>query len=79
MNSIELGGIDWFGRGWLLILAFTAATLLVAILRRPCRRLFGAERAFQLWLLPPLAMLTSQLPHAAAAPIVALSPMVVAI
>jgi beta-lactamase regulating signal transducer with metallopeptidase domain len=79
MNSIELGGIDWLGRGWLLILAFTAATLLVAILRRPCRRLFGAERAFQLWLLPPLAMLASQLPHAADAPVAVLPPVVFAI
>jgi beta-lactamase regulating signal transducer with metallopeptidase domain len=57
--------IDWLGRGWLLVLAFTAAVLVAALLRRPCRRLFGAERAFQLWLLPPLAMLASQLPHVA--------------
>ena len=64
MSSIELG-IDWIGRGWLLILAFTAAVLIVAALRKPCRRLFGAERTFQLWLLPPLAMLASQLPHVA--------------
>jgi beta-lactamase regulating signal transducer with metallopeptidase domain len=76
MNSIELAGIDWFGRGWLLILAFTAAVLVVAALRKPCRRLFGAERAFQLWLLPPLAMLASQLPHAAAAQVMVLSPAV---
>lgn len=60
MNSAE-----WISRGWLLLLAFTAAVLLVAVLRKPCRRLFGTERAFQLWLLPPLAMLASQLPHAA--------------
>ncbi|WP_077512715.1 M56 family metallopeptidase [Rhodanobacter sp. B05] len=66
MNSIELTGIDWLGRGWPLVLAFTAATLLVAALRRPCRHLFGTERAFQLWLLPPLAMLASQLPHGVA-------------
>ncbi|HTH68523.1 MAG TPA: M56 family metallopeptidase [Rhodanobacter sp.] len=69
MNSIEWAGIDWLGRGWLLILAFTAAVLVAAALRRPCRRLFGTERAFQLWLLPPLAMLASQLPHAAMAPV----------
>ncbi|HEV7122422.1 MAG TPA: M56 family metallopeptidase [Rhodanobacter sp.] len=65
MNS-ELAAIDWLGRGWLLLLAFTVAVLLVAALRKPCRRLFGTERAFQLWLLPPLAMLASQLPHGAA-------------
>jgi beta-lactamase regulating signal transducer with metallopeptidase domain len=63
--SIDLAGIDWIGRGWLLILAFTAAVLVVTVLRKPCRHMFGAERAFQLWLLPPLVMLTSQLPHAA--------------
>ncbi|HZX71216.1 MAG TPA: M56 family metallopeptidase, partial [Rhodanobacter sp.] len=79
MNSIELAGVDWLGRGWLLILAFTAAVLVVAVLRKPCRRLFGTERAFQLWLLPPLAMLTSQLPHAAVAPVTVWSPVVSAI
>lgn len=65
MNSLEPTAIDWIGRGWLLILAFTAAALVVVALRKPCRRLFGAERAFQLWLLPLLAMLASQWPHAA--------------
>lgn len=65
MNSIELAGIDWIWRGWLLVLAFTATALVVAVLRKPCRHLFGTERAFQLWLLPPMAMLVSQLPHAA--------------
>ncbi|WEN16310.1 M56 family metallopeptidase [Rhodanobacter sp. AS-Z3] len=76
--SNDLLTIDWLGRGWLLILAFTAAVLVVALLRKPCRRLFGTERAFQLWLLPPLAMLASQLPHAAA-PVSLLPPMVIAI
>ena len=66
MSSIELAGIDWFGRAWLLLLSFIVAVLLVAVLRKPCRQLFGTERAFQLWLLPPLAMLASQLPHAVA-------------
>ncbi len=64
MNN-ELAAIDWLGHGWLLLLAFTVSVLLVAALRKPCRHLFGTERAFQLWLLPPLAMLASQLPHAA--------------
>lgn len=77
MNS-ELLAIDGLGRGWLLILAFTVAVLLVAALRKPCRRLFGTERAFQLWLLPPLAMLASQLPHAAVS-VATLPPMVIAI
>jgi beta-lactamase regulating signal transducer with metallopeptidase domain len=63
MSSVEWTGIDWLGRGWLLVLAFTAAVLVVAALRKASRHLFGAERAFGLWLLPPLAMLASQLPH----------------
>lgn len=71
MSSIELTGIDWLGRGWILTLAFTAAVLVVVALRKPCRRLFGAERAFQLWSLAPLAMLASQLPHAASTSLVA--------
>ena len=65
----EFTAIDWLGRGWLLLLAFTVAVLLVAALRNPCRYLFGTERAFQLWLLPPLAMLASQWPHATVAPV----------
>jgi len=72
----ELAAIDWLGRGWLLLFAFTVAVLLVAALRKPCRHLFGTERAFQLWLLPPLAMLASQLPHAVVAPISVWSAMV---
>ncbi|OOG45500.1 M56 family metallopeptidase [Rhodanobacter sp. C01] len=72
MNSIESASVDWIGHGWLLILAFTAAVLVVAALRKPCCRLFGAERAFQLWLLPPLAMVASQLSHAPMAQVVAL-------
>ncbi len=70
--------IDWLGRGWLLLLAFSAAVLLGAALRRPCRRWFGTECAFQLWLLPPLAMLASQLPHPASAPMGALPSVVYA-
>jgi len=61
MNSPE-----WLSRLWLAQLAFTMAGVAVLLLRKPCRRWLGAERAFQLWLLPPLAMLISQLPHAPA-------------
>jgi beta-lactamase regulating signal transducer with metallopeptidase domain len=67
--SIDPVAVDWLGRGWLMLLAFSAAVLLVATLRRPCRRWFGTERAFQLWLLPLLAMLASQLPHPVTAPL----------
>ncbi|HEY8682437.1 MAG TPA: M56 family metallopeptidase, partial [Rhodanobacter sp.] len=79
MSSLELMAIDEIGRGWLLTLAFTAAVLVVVALRKPCRRLFGAERAFQLWLLPPLAMLASQLPHVVAVQVTVLSPVVLTI
>lgn len=70
MSNLQIPGLEslvlaWAARGWLALLAFTAAVLVVAALRRPARRWFGAERAFQLWLLPPLAMLASLLPHAA--------------
>jgi beta-lactamase regulating signal transducer with metallopeptidase domain len=67
MNSIDAPIAVWVSHGWLALLAFTVAVLVVAVLREPCRRLFGTERAFQLWLLPPLAVLVSQLPHAAVA------------
>jgi beta-lactamase regulating signal transducer with metallopeptidase domain len=67
MDSLEALAAAWAARGWLALLAFTAAVLVLAALRRPCRRWFGAERAFQLWLLPPLALLASQLPHVGAA------------
>ena len=77
--SSELAAIDWLGRGWLLLLVFTVAVLLVAVLRRPCRHLFGTERTFWLWLLPPLAMLACQLPHAAVGPATVFSAMVSAV
>jgi beta-lactamase regulating signal transducer with metallopeptidase domain len=66
MISIEAIAATCLADGWRLLLAFTVAILCVALLRRPCRRLFGAQRACQLWLLPPLAMLASQWPHAVA-------------
>ena len=68
LPNLESLALAWAARGWLALLAFTAATLIVAALRKPCRRWFGAERAFQWWLLPPLALLASQLPHAVAVP-----------
>jgi len=68
MPSLESLAMDWVARGWLALLAFTAVVLVVAALRKPCRRWFGSARAFQLWLLPPLAVLVSQSPHVATAP-----------
>lgn len=76
MSSLELMAMDGLGRGWLLILAFTAAVLVVVALRKPCRRWFGAERAFQLWSLVLLAMLVSQLPHATSTSLTALPALV---
>ena len=67
MSSLESLAFAWAERGWLALLAITAAMLIVAVLRKPCRHWFGAERAFQLWTLPTLALLASQLPHAATA------------
>ncbi len=65
MNSIEAVAAISLAQGRRLVLAFTVATLCVALLRRIFRRLFGAQRAYHLWLLPPLAMLASQWPHVA--------------
>lgn len=78
MNS-ELAAMNWLGRRWLLMLDFTVAVLPVTALRKPCRHLFGTERAFPLWLSPPRAMLASELPHTTAAPITAFSVMVSAV
>lgn len=48
---------------WLTTLGFTFGVLVVACLRHPVRRLFGASSAYLLWILPPLAVLASLLPH----------------
>lgn len=67
MNSLEHLAQAWAEQGWMPLLAFTLASGCVALLRRPCRAWFGAERAYQLWLLLPLAVIATQLPHRAAA------------
>lgn len=56
---------EWISRGWVLLLSLTVALLAVMALRPWCRRWLGPERAFRLWLLPPLALLVCQLPHPA--------------
>jgi beta-lactamase regulating signal transducer with metallopeptidase domain len=76
MNSLDQRIIDGIGHGWVLMLAFTLALLAVALLRKYCRRTFGAERAFLLWLLLPTAMLASQLPHADNMRVIVLPPVV---
>lgn len=78
MISLDLIVAAWCRMAWPLLLVFTAAVLAVAALRKPCRRLFGAERTFLLWWVPPAAMLASLLPHAAA-PISSLPPIILSV
>ena len=63
MSSLEAIASAWMVQAWKLSLVFTLGVALVLLLRRPCRRLFGAGRAFQLWALVPLMLLASELPH----------------
>jgi beta-lactamase regulating signal transducer with metallopeptidase domain len=72
MSALELAALQAWQQGVALAVAFTLATPAVALLRPRCRRAFGAERAFLLWLLPPLALLACLLPHPEHAPLVAL-------
>lgn len=60
-----MSAIDLLQRLWTATLALSAALLVVAALRVMWRRAFGAEHACRLWWLPMLALVTSQLPHAA--------------
>lgn len=76
MNDLDMLVAAWCRTGWMLLLVFTAAVLVVAALRKPLRKVFGAERAFLLWLLPALAVPASLLPHAAAATTGSLPPIV---
>src|SRR5690348_13000195 len=58
-----------------LNLAMAAAILLVALLRRPLRHLFGAPIAYAIWFLVPIAGIASLFPPRVVAPaIVQLSP-----
>jgi beta-lactamase regulating signal transducer with metallopeptidase domain len=47
----------------------SVAIVLVALLRRPWRRVFGAERAYALWCAVPLAAAMAWVPHSGAAPL----------
>lgn len=49
----------------------TTGLLLVAVLRRPWRSVFGAERAYALWLAVPLALVVAWIPHTATSPVYA--------
>ena len=59
---------DWLQALTLSTLASSAALLLVLALRKPMRKRFGAQAAYALWSLVPLAALVALLP----APTVAL-------
>src|SRR5690348_5308622 len=60
MNTIDL-----LQRLWTATLALSVALTVVAALRIPWRRWFGAEHACRLWWLPFSALVASQLPHVA--------------
>lgn len=78
MNSLDVLVAAWCRTAWPLLLVFTAALLVVAALRKPCRRAFGAGRAFLLWLVPPAVMLAAVLPHTAT-PASALPPIILSV
>lgn len=65
MIRAELLAVTCIDHGRWLLLAFTLTVLTVGAMRKTCRRIFGAQRALQLWLLPPMAMLATQLPQVA--------------
>lgn len=65
MSSFE----SWLISFWPALLALSSSLMLVLLLRWPVRRWLGAELAFYLWLLPPLALLVSMLPHPIISPL----------
>jgi beta-lactamase regulating signal transducer with metallopeptidase domain len=75
MSSLE----SWFPSLWLAILASTLSLLLVLLLRRSMRRWLGAETAFFLWALPPVAIVMTQLPHPTGIALPALPPLIVSV
>jgi beta-lactamase regulating signal transducer with metallopeptidase domain len=70
---------DWLSDGWLATLALTLGLGAVALLRHACRRVFGAQLAVLLWMVPPLAVVVACLPHAATASLTGLPPVVLQI
>lgn len=64
MTSLDGFIRAWPSHAWPLSLVITLSLGVVLLLRVPCRRWFGAERAFQLWLLVPLLTLLASWPHA---------------
>ncbi|OZB61151.1 MAG: hypothetical protein B7X39_02295 [Lysobacterales bacterium 14-68-21] len=78
MNSLEVLAAAWMAHAVRLTWIFTLATALVLALRRPLRRVVGAEAGPLLWLLVPLALFAALVPHPVA-PVEALPPVVVRI
>jgi beta-lactamase regulating signal transducer with metallopeptidase domain len=75
MSSFE----PWLISFWPALLALSCALILVLLLRWPARRWLGVESAFYLWLLPPLALLVSVLPHPITGPLPSPPPVIVQI
>jgi beta-lactamase regulating signal transducer with metallopeptidase domain len=75
MSNLERLASSGISHGVMMLLAFTVAMLAVGVSRRYCRRLFGAERAFLLWMLPPAVVAASQLPHANNLRVIVLPPL----
>src|SRR5690242_7136057 len=73
-----MSAIDLLQRLWTATLALSAALAIVAALRVPWRRWFGAEQACRLWWLPALAVMASQLPHASMQTVIVRVPTILA-
>ena len=50
---------------WVQTIVLSLAVAVVAVLRRPLGRRFGAEASYLCWAIPPLALLAASLPHRA--------------
>ncbi|WP_281852259.1 M56 family metallopeptidase [Dyella sp. GSA-30] len=75
MSSLE----SWLPSLWLAILASTLSLVWVFLMRRPMRRWLGAETAFFLWALPPVAIVMTQLPHPTGIALPPLPPLIVSV
>lgn len=63
MNSLESLASGWISHAVRLTWIFTVVMVLVLGLRRPLRRMLGAEAGPVLWLMVPLALLAALVPH----------------
>lgn len=79
MTSFASFAATLLSQAWSAMLVFAAAVAIVLALRLPCRRLFGAGQALQLWSLVPLMLLTAAWPRTPGATASRLPPVVVRI